>query len=102
METPLQLQERQRIERLKAQVPPISPALMPLIILVGGVLLAWALFAMGAEFIFVVPTFAIFGFAIFSLNAFVVRKRLERLDEAHLIERKKYNEKVRAGQGPKA
>jgi len=87
METELQLQERQRIERLKAKIPPISPLQMPFLILGGGILISSAIFSLGAKFIFVWPTFAIVGGGIFSLNAFVVRRRLERLEEDHQMER---------------
>ncbi|MCB1086902.1 MAG: hypothetical protein KDM63_07640 [Verrucomicrobiae bacterium] len=96
METKLQLKERQRVERLKAKIPPISPIAMPFIILIGGVILAKGLFALGADYIYVWPTFAVFGFAIFSFNAYTVRRRIERLDEEHLLERKMLDGALRA------
>ena len=87
METEFEMGDRHRIERMKAKIPPISWALMPFIILGGGILIGATFFAIGAEFVYVWPTFAVVGFAILSLNGFIVRKRLENLAETHRVER---------------
>ena len=97
METMLQLQERQRIERLKAKIPPISPLLMPFLIFGGGVLIVSVFFSLGAEFVYIWPAFAIWGFAIFSINSLIVRRRLERLEEEHRLERSMLQGALRAG-----
>ena len=96
MESLLEQKNRQRVERMKAKEPPIHYLLMPFLILGGGILIAGTFFALGAEFVFVWPTFAVVGFAIFSLNGFIVRRRLERLEETHRIERKMLHGALRA------
>jgi hypothetical protein len=96
METLLQLQERQRVERLKAEIPPISPLLMPFLILGGGVVTVLIFFSLGAEFVYIWPAFATWGFAIFSVNSLIVRRRLERLEEEHRIERSMLQGALRA------
>ncbi len=96
METMLQLQERQRIERLKAKIPPISPLLMPFVIFGGGVLIASVFFSLGARYVYIWPVFAIWGFAIFSINSLIVRRRLERLEEEHRLERSMLQGALRA------
>ncbi len=87
METKLELKSRQRIERLMASEPPISWYVMPFLILGGGLLIAAACFAMGADYVFIWPPLAVMGYAIFSYNGYVVRQRLEAIDEQHRIER---------------
>ncbi len=87
MEREIDQQDRHRIERMKARIPPISWIVMPFIILGGGILIGAICFACGAEFIFVWPTFAVVGYGIFALNKHIVQRRLEALAETHRIER---------------
>jgi len=77
METLIDMKDRHRIERMNARKLPIGLILMAILPVLAGFALTWLFnFFWGLWF-------AIFEGMALSFNAFVIRRRLEKLAEKH-------------------